>query len=501
MVIFPRVELVIFVSLQNMMRTPVFIFLFVAMWLPLCVHAQQPTKAELEKRRQDIMEAIEQTQEQLEATKRDKNATMSQLRALQNKLAQRQRLIGNINEEIDNINRNIQSSSNEVHHLKDNLQLLKIRYAQSIRYAYKTRSSYDMLAFLFSASDFNEALRRAKYLKKYRDYRKEQAEKIRKTQSQIENKIDQLNNIRTQKDMLLTAEEQQKQVLVKEKDETNSVVKSLKGREKELMADIAKNKKAAKQLDKTISDLIRREIELARKKAEEEARRKAEEERRRKEEEAKRAATYSGGVTVATGSGQKPAANGNTAGKPQQTNTGKSPEKQAPAATQAPEKPRQASAEALSYKLSLTPEVAALSNSFENNRGRLPWPVEKGFVAESFGKHQHAVAEKVTIENNGLEIQTSVNAVARAVFDGTVTAVIYVPGMGQSVLINHGQYFTVYTRLGNVKVKKGDEVKIKQPLGNVILNDDDVPMIHFELWKVSSNNSSSPIDPATWIAR
>jgi murein hydrolase activator len=481
-----------------MMRAAVTILLLL-MLAPAGLHAQ-PTKAELEKRRQDIMEAIQQTQDQLEATKRDKNATIGQLRALQNKLAQRQRLIGNINEEISSINNNIQSSSKEVSGLKDNLQLLKIRYAQSVRYAYKTRGSYDMLAFLFSASDFNEALRRAKYLKKYRDYRKEQADKIRRTQSQIENKIDQLNNIRTQKDMLLTAEEQQKQVLVQEKNETDDVVKSLKGREKELMDDISKNKRAAKQLDKTISDLIRREIEIARKKAEEEARRKAEEERKRKEEEARKAATYSGGMTVATGSGQRPAnGQGNTGNKPATTTT--PAEKPTPAATTAPERPRQPSQEALSYKLSLTPEVAALSNSFENNRGRLPWPVEKGFIAEPFGKHPHAVAEKVMIENNGLEIQTSVNAVARAVFDGTVTAVLYLPGMGQSVLVNHGQYFTVYTRLGNILVKKGDPVKIKQPIGNVILNDDDVPMIHFELWKVNNNNSSAAIDPATWIAR
>ncbi len=479
-----------------MMRTFLTVFLLSLVFMPATLRAQQPTKAELEKRRQDILEAIQQTEEQLAATKRDKSATMGQLHALQAKLSQRQKLIGNINEEISRINNNIQNSSQEVRTLKDNLHLLKVRYAQSVRYAYKTRSSYDMLAFLFSSSDFNEALRRARYLKKYRDFRKEQAEKIRNTQARIENKIDQLNDIRNQKDVLLTAEEQQKEVLLKEKTETNQVVKSLKGKEKELMADIARNRRTAKQLDKTISDLIRREIELARKKAEEEQRRKAEEERRRKEEEARKAATYSGGVTVATGSGQRPAqGNGGNTNKPATTPT----KKEAPAA--APEQPRQPSAEALSYKLSLTPEVAALSANFENNRGRLPWPVEKGFIAEPFGKHPHPVAEKVMIENNGLEIQTSVNAVARAVFDGNVTAVIYLPGMGQSVLVSHGQYFTVYTRLSNVLVKKGDEVRIKQPIGTVILNDENVPMIHFELWKVNSNNTTSPIDPATWIAR
>lgn len=442
------------------------------------VAQQQPNRADLEKRRQAIMEAIRQTEEQLEATKKNKNASLSQLQALKNKLAERQRLINNINDEIDNINRNINRSNQEVTHLKGNLEILKARYAQSVRYAYQTRSSYDMLAFLFSSSDFNEALRRLKYLKKYREHRRQQADQIRVTQGMIVKKIGVLNEEKSQKDVLLSAQEQQKTVIQKESDETNEVVKELKGKEKELLGEIEKNRKAAKQLDRTIADIIRREIEIARKKAEEEARKKAEEERRKREEEARMA-------------GPNP-----YAPKPQPGS--KVVVSQTPSQQQS--QPRVAK-ETPSYALSLTPEVAALSNSFEMNRGKLPWPVEKGFIAEPFGRHQHAVAEKVTVENNGLEIQTSANATARAVFDGEVTAVIYVPGMGQSVLINHGQYFTVYTRLGNVRVKKGDQVHTKQPLGNVILNDDDVPMMHFELWKVGAHNAAGAVDPATWIAR
>lgn len=456
---------------------------------------QQMSRSDLEKRRQSIMDAIRETQEQLDATKKNKNASMSQLRALQAKLHERQKLIDNINDEISDINNNINRSSQEVTHLKGNLEILKIRYAQSVRYAYRTRSSYDMLAFLFSSNDFNEAIRRLKYLKKYRDYRKQQAEQIRITQGQIVNKIGQLNTQRSQKDVLLTTQQQQQQVIQKESEETNQVVKELKGREKELSASIERNRRAAKQLDRTISELIRREIEIARKKAEEEQRRKAEEERRQREEAAKKASGY-GGVNLATGSGTRPAVSGGS-----KTNTGTASGTKAPASTPTTTSTVVVPKEAPSYMLSLTPEVAALSNSFEANRGRLPWPVEKGFISEPFGRHQHAVAEKVTVENNGLEIQTTANATARAVFDGEVTAVVYIPGMGQSILVNHGEYFTVYTRLGNVFVKKGDKVHTKQPLGTVILNDDNVPMIHFELWKVGSRNGASAIDPSTWIAR
>lgn len=454
------------------------------------VLAQQPTKEDLEKRRQSIMEAIRQTEQQLEATKKDKNASMSQLRALQSKLRERQNLIGNINQEIGQINNTISLSSQEVSVLRANLEVLKLRYAQSVRYAYRSRSSYDMLAFIFSSKDYNEALRRLKYLKKYRDYRKEQANKIRVTQGVIIQKINVLNTEKAQKDQLLTAEQEQKNLIQKETFETDRVVKDLKGREKELLADIDKNKRAAKQLDKTISDLIRREIELVRKKAEAEAKRKAEEEARKKAEEARKASLAASGGNYMTNN----PANNKPVVKPGGTVTTKpvvtAPVEEAPAPRVARETP--------SYALSLTPEVAALSNSFESNRGRLPWPVETGSVVEAFGRHQHAIAEKVMMDNKGIEIQTRTNASVRAVFDGEVTAVVYTPGMGQMVLVSHGQYFTVYNRLGSVSVKKGDKVRTKQQLGTVVLNDDGIPVVHFELWRVSKDYYA--VDPQGWLA-
>ncbi len=483
-----------------MRRIAIIIFVF----LSLSTFAQQqPTRSELEKRRQGIMESIRQTEEQLEATKRDKNATIGQLRALQNKLAQRQNLINNINQEIGQINNNITKSSNEVNHLKENLVTLKLRYAQSVRAAYKSRSSYDMLAFLFSSTDFNEAMRRLKYLKKYRDHRKEQATQIRIAQGEIVRKIDVLNNEKAQKDVLLTAEMQQKTAIQDETNETNKVVKDLKGREKDLLADIDKNKKAAKQLDRAVAEIIRREIEIARKKAEEEQRRKAEEERRKKEEEARLAAAKtSNGMSVNTGSGLKtignaPASNNtkpNTpttaASKPATTNN-TAPTNNTPVATVAP-RPKVVN----NYNYSLTPEAAALSSNFESSKGRLPWPVEKGFVSDGFGRHQHPVAEKVTVDNNGIDIRTSTNATARAVYEGVVSKVFYISGRNWNVLISHGRYYTLYSMLENVSVKADQKVSTKQPIGTVGVNDDGETVINFQVWR-----EGNKLDPSAWIAR
>ena len=147
--------------------------------------AGMPTRAELEKRKQQLMEEIESYKRELALTNKDKNATLAQLRILQEKLNSRKKLIGNINQELGSITNSIATSSHEVSSLQQKLNIQKARYAQSVRYAYANRSSYNMMAFIFSSSDFNDAIRRLKYLKKYRDFREQQAALIRKTQIKL----------------------------------------------------------------------------------------------------------------------------------------------------------------------------------------------------------------------------------------------------------------------------------------------------------------------------
>lgn len=466
------------------------------------VTAQQPaaSRSELEKKRQNILDAIRVTQEQLEITKKDKKATMGELRALQNKLAERQKLINNINQEIGAINANINYSEKEIYTLRQELNMLKIRYAQSIRYAYKNRSSYNMLAFLFSSKDFNEAIRRLRYLKKYRDYRKEQADQIRLTHSKIAQKLGVLNNVKSEKDKLLSVETEQKQVIQKETNEKDRVVQDLQGREKELIADIARNKKIAKQVDAAISKVIMREIELAKKKAEEEARRKAEEEeRKRKLEEQQRlaAANSNSNISVMTGSGTRPAVP--SAEKPATGTKPAAGESKPIAASSTPTRSAPSRTATATYINTLTPEVAALSNSFEMNRGKLPWPVDKGYISSKFGKHAHEVAKKVEIDNNGIDITTNPGTVARAVFSGTVSKVFFIPGANWIVTINHGAYFTVYSGLVNVTVKSDQQVSTKQALGTVGPNDDGVILMNFQIWKIVGRGPTK-VDPEQWIA-
>jgi len=124
-------------------------------------------------------------------------------------------------------------------------------------------------------------------------------------------------------------------------------------------------------------------------------------------------------------------------------------------------------------ELAMTPEAAALSANFTSNKGKLPWPVESGFIIRSFGEHRHPTLPNVKTVNNGIDIVTSEGATARAVFQGEVRAIFNVPGMQNAVMINHGEFFTVYTHLERVTVKKGDKVSTKQVLGKVYNDPDD----------------------------
>jgi septal ring factor EnvC (AmiA/AmiB activator) len=143
----------------------------------------------------------------------------------------------------------------------------------------------------------------------------------------------------------------------------------------------------------------------------------------------------------------------------------------------------------------MTPEAAALSSSFAGNRGKLPWPVETGFVSRPFGTHPHPTLKGITEDNDGIDIQTAPNSNVRAVFDGEVIKIGTIPGYGGTIVIKHGEYYTMYSKLKVISVKSGEKVKAKQVLGQVYTNREGVAEVHFETWK-----GLEPMNPSIWLA-
>ncbi len=145
----------------------------------------------------------------------------------------------------------------------------------------------------------------------------------------------------------------------------------------------------------------------------------------------------------------------------------------------------------------MTPEALKLSNSFANNKGRLPWPVLQGVITDKFGKHPHPVLEGIVVNNNGIDISTTKGAFARAIFGGTVSSVAIIPGEGKVVMVRHGEYLSVYSYMSKVYVKKGDKIAVKQNLGLLVSETDKAKtQVHLEIWK-----GMTKLNPQYWILR
>lgn len=407
----------------------------------------QSNKKELESRKNQLQKEIDQANKLLNQTKKNKRLSLSQLVALNNKIAKREEMIATINAELKELSNQIEGNEREINKLEGELTQLKKEYAQMVYVAWKNRNAYDKIMFLFSSRDFNQAYKRIRYFQQYADYRKMQAAMIDSTKAHILDNNKKLGERKMAQNNLLDSKENEKQKLTKEKSQKEEALVGLQKREKQLKADLKKKQSDANKLNAAIKRIIEEEVRKAR-------------------EEAAKAA----------------------AAKPKPKPKPSDPKVKTTVEPSKPEKEP--------MKLMLTPEAEKLSNSFEANKNKLPWPVAEGVISGWFGEHDHPVLKGIKVKNNGIDITTRPGASSRAIFDGEVSGVVSIPGAGKAVIIRHGEYLTVYSNLQETNVKRGDKVKTKQVIGSVMADEDGKGEIHFEIWK-----GSVLLNPTAWIIK
>jgi len=216
----------------------------------------QTSKDDLEQKKEQLVKEIASLQKELDQTKNSKKSNLALATALQKKIKARQKLINTYNNEIYLLNKSINSKVSTVRSLDRDLDTLKLNYAHMVYYAYKHRSAYDRLLFLFSAPDFYEALRRLKYIRTYNSYRRDQAGLIRSTTDELKKQMVVLRKEKKDRQEVLNEQQKEKQKLATEKSEKDKLVKTLSKQEKDLKGSIAKKKKEQEQLKKQIADLI-----------------------------------------------------------------------------------------------------------------------------------------------------------------------------------------------------------------------------------------------------
>lgn len=426
-------------------------------------YAQQSAKSkkDLENKKKRITEEINEINSMLKATKANKRSSLGALININMKLEKRQDLINTINIELNELNKEIKANENKSTILKANLEKLKSDYARMILFAQRNQDSYSKLMFVFASSSFNQAYSRLKYFQQYSDFRKKQAGEIINTQTLLLSNLNELKEQRHQKNVLLGTEQEEKQNLSKEKVEHEVVLTELQQKEKELKVQLEKKKEETIQLQLAIKKLIAEEIKRKMEEARAKAAAKALAAKKAKEAKEKNKKT------------KKIVPENNKAIK---TVTSAKPE------TVMPE---------------LTEEAVALSADFANNRGKLPWPVGKGIICETYGEHEHPAIKGFMMFNNGVEICASQGTQVRAVFDGEVTGIAISPTGGKLVIIRHGEYYSVYTNLGEVLVKTGQKVNVKQAIGTVLYNEDEGKnSMNLQIWK-----GQKTMDPGGWLFR
>ena len=402
-------------------------------------------KKDLEKKKAQLQKEINATNQLLNETKKNKKLSLNQLVTLNQKIEIREELITTIAYEVNEINSSINLTNTSINNLKKEIEKLKAEYEKMIYYAYKNQSAYTKLMFIFSAKDFNQAYNRMKYFEQYSEYRKKQALIIQKTQNNLAEIVKELEAKRSELKALLGEKEEEKKTLTIEKSEKEDVLIQLQEKEGQLKADLKKKQEDANKLQKEIKRIIEEEIKRAREEA----------------------------VLAAKNAKAKNPPN-------PKNNTTK-------------ENPKEVKNENV---LTLTPEAQKLSDNFELNKGKLPWPVAEGVIIEYFGEHEHPVLKGIKVKNDGIDISTKVGSAVRAVFDGEVTGVISIPGAGKAIIVRHGEYLSVYSNLSETNVKKGDKIKTKQNIGTALTDEDNKTSMELQIWK-----GSILLNPIGWIYR
>jgi septal ring factor EnvC (AmiA/AmiB activator) len=390
----------------NKSLTGAFLLLFVCFF-----SYGQKSKEQLEKEKQANLKKIEQTEKILAETAGKKQNTMGRLNALNQRIAAQEDLIQSIRNEINLLNDEIEENKSIIQSLEQDVTNLKNEYSAMVYATYKANQGFNKLTFLFSAATFNQFLMRLQYMEQYGEVRKKQAEQIKRVQETLSGQVIVIESQMTEKNMLLGEQLAENRQLEELKGNQSQLVNSLQKQEKEIKKDLEDTRKAVARLDKMINDIIREEIERAR-----------------------RAETATAAATV------------------------------------------------------------KLSMDFAQNKNKLPWPVS-GFVVQKFGKQSHPVFKNVVIDSHWITIQTKQSEMVKTVFNGEIARVAFVPLVGNTVIINHGDYFSVYAGLKEVLVKQGQKVTTNQEIGSILTNKDGVSELKFEIRK-----SANALDPQQWLA-
>jgi septal ring factor EnvC (AmiA/AmiB activator) len=434
----------------------------------LSMHASaqaSDSREDLQKQEQTLRKELEELNQLLEKTKKNKKNSLGQLEAIRSKISKRKSLINGIAKQVKILDDAIYNNQLDVQKLNKDLDTLKSRYQKSIVFAYKSRSGYEYLNFLFSAGSFNDAVKRITYLKSYRQNREAQANAIDLSQTDLNAKINILGVNKKDRLKTLVVQNEQLKILVVDQKEQDKIVKQLKSKEQEITAQVRQKEAQRKKMQSALLTIIRRET--------------LEAERKEKERIAKLKSSNDAGKTPAKNNGDA-IASAKTSSK-----NSKVGNVEGGLTSTTDNRPYSA--------LETTEEGREASILFENNKGNLPWPVDRGNVYIHFGV-ENIPGTKLNRKSDGIELALPKGSSVKSVANGVIKYTGDING-DLTVFIQHGKYFSTYTHLSSINVTKDQEVRAGTLLGKSGINLDGEGALLFMI----NNEKGAFFDPESWL--
>jgi septal ring factor EnvC (AmiA/AmiB activator) len=380
-----------------------------------CALAGQ-TKDDLQKQKQKAFSELKLARELMNKTAEKRSNSVQHYRILQRGINSRAQLIETLGQEVKLIDNEIKGVSAQISKLEEENKKNREEYARLIYYAYRNHTDYEKMMYILAGASISQSYQRYKYLKYISEYRKQKATEIEAIVKELDQRGEELNQLKNEKLAVLEEKEAEQEQLVRERGQRSAMIDELRKQEAKLRSDVSEKERITKELELKIREII--------------------------EEEARK--LNSRNIYAA-----------------------------------------------------LTPEQELVGNDFRKNKGKLPWPVDKGIITVGYGNHEIPGLRGSSVMNNGVDISTAPGTKVRAVFEGEVTKVFAILGANYTVLIRHGEYLTVYLNLVNVRVKTGDKVITKELIGDAFTDESEgVAELHFEVYR-----EKEILNPEAWLSK
>ena len=480
----------------------------------------QRTKEDLQKQSAELKKQIALINAELAKAKDETKLSIAYLNNINKKISLREKVYNNTQKEKRFIEDDIYLRQLEINKLNRELKVLKEEYAKVLVNAYKSKGVQNKVTFILSSKNFGEAMRRVQYLKKYGEYQDKKSAEISDKAVQIKKTIALREKSKKEKENLLVKQNNELITISQERKEKEILLEDFKKNEARLVTELNKKQAENRRLEAEIRKIIAEEIKIAKAKEEaerkarlererlariEEANRRAKEEaekaRRKAEEEERRLAE----IARKREEEERKAIEANNEAKRIAAEKAKkeAEEKVKIAAKKAEEARATSSAVATrieTEKKAVDEKVTAIAspssvagNNFAANRGKMSFPVSGGQVTQRFGRQPHPVYRGVIIESNGIKIAVKAGTNARSIFPGVVVNVM-ANGGAKTVMVKHGDFFTIYSNLVSTSVSKNQNISAGTTVGEVGIDIDGTYSLDFQIW-----DKTTPVDPLNWI--